>query len=223
MSETNGENSEKAFDDPFALVVEYEDELIKCEEVVDSALEENLKKASYPLTREDVVHGVEFALRSQLSSDSPSHELAHAILYVVSEGELSVYDHLSENGASNRLKTVISRLSSKYSSEAQMPAIREFQGNDYWHKLETDLVVRDGENIGLNHHLGLRHDEIIEISTSLNSNLRLVGGLLERQTDAIDRFGEEAIEEINPRWVDMLIEDLEEIKAEITEEGEVEE
>jgi len=214
MSDSDEGSIDEKFD-PFELVERYEEELLECSELIDHALNENLKKNPYKLAREDHISAVQSALRVEIDSDGDANSLARAILHHIAmpSGD-GLTDNLKERGIDRRVIVLFNKWRSSYSIESREPNYRSYQGEDFWRQITTDFAIRaqTGE-YGLNHTIEKAKGESVKISTSLDSNMNLVNILLRKQIAALEQFDDDALEQVSEHLVDELEESVNEIKS----------
>lgn len=211
----------------FHLISEFEENILKSASLLDTTLEENLNNASYTVSNHGLLRAVESALHIE-TDDERVHELAHAIMMVLSSDSLEIVDKLRELNTDKKLIRVLLELASKYGYESGIPSRVSHQGPNYWHDIQTDILRRGRSGtVGMNYRLIVGRDgESKELSLSLDSNILLVMNMLAAHERAIDEFGEVAIQQMNMNMIDDFqtqVEDLEDSIAALTEENNGEE
>lgn len=209
------EDIDGAFNEPIELIVHHEQVIKDAKDLLHTSLEENLHNVSFTVDRSDVIYSVESVLEAVTSGsqDVDTHELAHAILYTVTAFDKEILGLLDELDADDELIQLLAELSARFGDEAQAPVLKSFEGRNFWNRLNSELVVRDDDNIGINHHMLLRFEEEVEISTSLDGTLRLVESLLDSIVDSNERFGSESAEQMSYELLESISDDVEQIKS----------
>lgn len=200
-------------------IIECQSDLVDSTELIDDALDTNLDTGHPNRIKEDTIYAVELAISGgSPDTNIPAHELAHSLMYTISNFQPGMGDTLIEWGASDDLLELISRLKYKYGDQIDDPIYRDVQGENYWSRVSTDIVLRNKDNIpGLNHSITIGVDEEVKITTSLQSNLDLIGVLLGEEVDAIEQLGQQAAKNISLESIDGLREKLDQIEESVKE------
>lgn len=212
MSESDNESSS------IQLIVEHEEAIIAAEDTLDVALRENLIRPDYPISTNQVQNALEAAV--SLHVDDDEYAIATAILNALSNSER--IEQIRELGGGHQLQRIFTEWGSKYAEESAIPPTRESQGPNFWRRINSDYVIRDSGEFGLNHNILLANGEVTTITTNMRANLRLIGYLLTEQANALDEFGSEAFENLSDQVLESFQEAVSdwESKIEALEENE---
>lgn len=214
MSEPEEESEVSSEEFTARFLAEYEDEIIECSDIIDTSLQENLINTSYPVNRESVIYGVETGLTSQVDSDTAHHLAHHLLHFITSATNSEILEKVEEQEVSEKLLNLLKEWILKYNIEAGEPNYREYQGRNFWRDIRTDLVLRgDDEVPGLNHNFIIADEKEVEITVSLQSNLAIVEHLLSEYKRTIERFEEEAVQEVPQGQINNIKDNIREIES----------
>lgn len=186
--------STESLSEDINLLQKYESEVLEHSEEILMALEENIDNVDTKLNREDVIFGLEQALKDSVPEED-RHSICHELMYLVSIFDRGYAENLRSVGFSSEFVDLTFKLGMGFSREANNVAQRAIQGTNSFSSPSSELVIRDSGSIGFNHSFLIDQKERVDISTNLNSNLRLVHYLLRQHNKAVDEFEEEAIEQ----------------------------
>lgn len=201
--------------DPLEIISSNEEVILKNQDIIDTAIEENTENATRMLNPEDLIFGVQVAVSPYIDDDD-AHELGHAILHVVTNYNPESSEKLRKLDVSDGLIDFFKEISMKYAEESSIPLYRATQGENYYTSVDTDLVLRGfSSRPGIDYNFTIRHSEEFKLTVSLNSNLNLIGLLIYEHSRALEEFGGDAIEYINSGLLDQIKQDFDELVEEV--------
>lgn len=206
-------------DENIIQLIENQNKIIDSEKLIDDSLSKNLDIGDPNRSRSDIIYAVELALSGRCGDlEIDAYRLAHNFLYTISAFEPHMIEDLLDNGAREELVEILSKFKYRYERELDDPAYRAIQGDNYWSRVSTDMVLRDdGNHPGLNHSITINNYDEVEITTSLQSNLDLIGVLLSGEINAIEEFGEKGARSISLDTIDNLRKDIDELEKLVRE------
>lgn len=217
MSTTHSDDEKHSPENPYQLIIQYEESILELSGLIDMSLEENLVKSPRTVSRTTIIRSIESIYNIEIN-DEQTHQLAHSTMSVLSDSASNRIENLTEKGGSKQLLKFFSELANKYGAESRVPGVVEEQGPNYWDNMDYELVKRGwAESIGMNYRIGVGESEEVDLSMDLNSNISMISNMMAIHEFAVNEFGEEAVEQINEGALELLDECYEDMKSAISE------
>jgi hypothetical protein len=139
-----------------------------------------------------------------------SNEISNALLnFIVLYDEESA-GSLKKRNVDERFIDFLSKLAIKHQAVLGEILRDARQGTEHWIDIDAEMVVRENfGDRGLNYLIKKSNDREVELSTNLDSNLRLINFLLAKQTQAMDYFDDRATLELEKENIEELLERME--------------
>lgn len=189
------------------------DVVVELQDEVDETFSQQLIEADRPVGQQQVLSALWEVFQMEINDPDDAYELAESVYgYVISAIDNRV-QVLRELGASKELIRILNSLVIRYNDAAMDSYLSDAQGDNYWTDMDSELVIRgEAGAIGFNHQLDIGKSRRVQLSTSLESNMALVHRLLAEQARALDVFGVNTVEQLDPEQVEEIVELAQNIK-----------
>lgn len=192
-------------------IYEYEDLILNLSDEIDQTLDDNLIKHKNP-SRTVVIRALEHIFSMQLNLDS-ANQLANQLASVIIAYDSESINHLQDIGATEELIRFLTSIVSKYQSEVHSVVLKNDQGERFWKTISTEYTLDDETgSSGIRHEFENGKDEEFTLTASVESHMRLVSVLLDRQIRAIETFDEELIHQATYEHIETLEEQVEQLQ-----------
>jgi hypothetical protein len=194
-------------EDYISILVNNKEVLMKRQELIHELLHENIR---YDKTNvDDLMLGLNSILKRDVDTEK-SNEISNALLnFIVLYDEESA-GSLKKRNVDERFIDFLSKLAIKHQAVLGEILRDARQGTEHWIDIDAEMVVRENfGDRGLNYLIKKSNDREVELSTNLDSNLRLINFLLAKQTQAMDYFDDRATLELEKENIEELLERME--------------
>jgi hypothetical protein len=203
-------------------LVEQEDKILEVSESITDGLYEYFKSDRRPRTETIFTHIQDPLLR--VTNEQKAAEIAQVLINYVSNFNTTNAQYLNQKDASPELYKFIQRIYSRHNRDIINAQLASTQGEEFWYRIHAEYVIRRRENTpGLNYTIDKSIDqETIELTTDMESNLRLINNILSYHLEAFDYFNlsEEDIDMKDIEVTLALAEELQRQAGNVVSEGE---
>lgn len=196
------------------FLLEYEDEILSVGDQIDNCLHENLKEIKEAPQEAHLLNSISLPLSQTVQDqdilDSLAVEISNAILRW--DGE---YTRVSkELETQKRFTKLFTRLTSKYQLNVTHIKIIEEEGSNFWRRADTDIVSRPpNDTLGMTHHISIGLEgETVQLTTSMDSNLRIIDYLLDQQVRLAANVDEEIVDEMSKERLESIRNTLQQLE-----------
>jgi len=217
MSQPDSDDGQDPPTEIIETIIEFKAEIESNKNLIEAAFQQNLKRQQYSPSSDEVVFGVAMALAKDLNGDD-ARQVSSALLNYISMADIELVRTLQSQDLTEDLIDFLVDMCVKYGSDVEQIIYIESQGNQFWNKIFSDLVVRQQENVpGFSHRITLGYGEEVRIDADIDSNLRLIRYLIAQGVRALDAFQEEAASQIDPVVLNNIVEALDDIRTQLEE------
>lgn len=201
----------ESYPEDLQAVYEHEDTLTNLDSEIEQTLDDNVIQHDNP-TRNVVISALEYVLSIDMDTEE-ANQLANNLASVIVSYDSESTKILQEMGADDQLVRMLTMIASKYQSELYDVILKTSQGDRFWRAISTEYTMNERKlSAGLRHELENGRGEEFTLTTSVESNIRLISLLLGRQIRAMDVFEEELIDPDTYTHIKTLEEQVEQLK-----------
>lgn len=205
----------------FGLISEHSEVILGRSEEIDTVLTENLRDPRDPRKYETIINqlGATFGVEVAEEPETIARALLHAIL-TLPEVPINDVDSMDKN---SELYNFLLLMSIKHQEDIRASTLTYQQDSNVWIGFSTDIVLRNTSgNVGFNHTIRKLPNEQFVISSSPSSTLYLSGHLLDKVTESIQRYGDQALEDIHPENINNIQNKLQQLRGVVEENTQTE-
>lgn len=201
----------EVYPEDLRFIYENEELILSLSEEIDQTLGDNLIEHKNP-SRTIVIRALEYVFSIQSDTDS-ANQLANQLASVIITYDSGSINTLQDMGASDELIRFLTGIASKYQSQVHGVVLKKNQGKRFWKNISTEYTLDNKTGAsGIRHELENGKNEEFTLTASVESHMRLVSVLLDRQIGAIETFDQELIDQATYNHIETLEEQVEQLR-----------